>query len=107
MDSFLNIKDRNLKFFSKAEFAIGNQFFLFLPMVVLLFLIFRPQHHGRLRIWTLIALVALQTDFVEKDVRNLDRIVRVRSPIALRASSLSLLLLGLLSVSFLLLRLPL
>ena len=76
-------------------------------MVVLLFFLFRSEHHGCLRIWTLIALVALQTDFVEKDVRNLDRIVRVRSPIALRASSLFLLPLGLLSVPLLILRLPL
>ena len=107
MDSFLNIKNRNLKFFSKAEFAIGSQFSFFIPKVVLLFFIFWPEHHGCLGIWPLVALVALQTDFVEKDVRNLDRIIGVRSPITLRASSLSLLPLGLLSVPFLLVCLPL
>ena len=107
MDSFLNIKNRNLEFFSKAEFAVGSQFSFFIPKVVLLFFIFRSEHHGCLGIWTFIALVALQTDFVEINVRNLDRIIWVRSPVALRASSLSLLPLRLLSVSLLLLCLPL
>ena len=102
MNSFLNIEDGNLKLFSKTKFAIGNQLFLFVPKIFFLFFFLRSQHHRGLHVRTLPALLTLQTDFMEEDVSNLDRILWICSPITLWASSLSLFSLRLLFVSLLL-----
>ena len=103
MNSLLNVKNGHFELFSETKFTVRNQILLFAPEVLLLLLLPGSQHHQTVMLRTFIALETLQADFVEIDVIDLDRVIRIGSPVTLRASLLLLLPLLLLPLPLLLL----